>query len=270
MSSPTLTRPDWSSPDGSAEPPTRPSLVKLTVVEMRKMIDTRAGFWLLVSIGLISLAAVIIQLIWGDSDTQTLSGFFRWSLFPVGILLPVLGILTVTTEWSQRTALATFTLVPERHRIVVAKFVAASIFAALSLITSLLFSALGNALGLLFTDSTGGGGGSWSLPASNLGQALLFQVLGVVMGVAFGMLLMNTPVAIVLYFMLPTVWQILTTLISAIRDAAEWLDLNRAMEPLSDGSVHGDGWGQLVTSSLVWIVVPLVLGTIRLLRREVK
>jgi ABC-2 type transport system permease protein len=266
MSAETLTRLDWSAPDGSTAPPARPSLVRLTVVEMRKMIDTRAGFWLLVSIGLISLAAVTAQLIWGDADARTLTGYFTLSLYPVGILLPVLGILTVTTEWSQRTALTTFTLVPERHRIATAKLASAIIFGALSLVASLLFSVLGNALGILLRDSPG----NWSLPASNLLQALLFQVLGVVMGVAFGMLLMNTPLAIVLYFMLPTGWQILTSVITAIRDAAEWLDLNGTMEPLSDGSLHGQGWAKLATSALVWIVVPLVFGTIRLIRRELK
>jgi len=266
MSSSTLSRPDWSDPDGFATPPTRPSWARLTVVEMRKMIDTRAGFWLLVSIVLISLAAVIIQLIWGDADARTLSGYFTLSLYPVGVLLPVLGILTVTSEWSQRTALITFTLVPERHRIVIAKLAAASIFAALSLVVSLLFSVLGNALGILLRDS----GGSWSLPAANLGQALVFQVLGVLMGVGFGMLLMNTPLAIVLYFMLPTVWQILTSLITAIQDVAGWLDLNVTMEPLSRGDVHGEGWAKVATSVLVWTVIPLILGTLRLLRREVK
>ena len=266
MSARTLIRPDWSSPDGCAEPPTRPTLARLTVVEMRKMIDTRSGIWLLVSIGLISLAAVVVQLIWGDADARTLSGYFRLSLYPVGILLPVLGILTVTSEWTQRTALTTFTLVPERHRIVIAKLAAAGLFAALSLIVSLLFAVLGNALGLLQADSDG----SWSLPAAHLGQGLLFQVLSVVMGVAFGMLLLNTPMAIVLYFVLPSVWMFLTALISAIEDAVGWLDLNSTMDPLSAGTLHGDGWGKLATSGLVWIVVPLILGTFRLLRREVK
>jgi ABC-2 type transport system permease protein len=266
MSTATLTHSDWSSPEGSLAPPARPGLGRLTVVEMRKMIDTRSGFWLLVSIGLVSLAAVIIQLIWGDADARALSNYFTLSLYPVGLLLPVLGILTVTSEWSQRTALTTFSLVPERHRIVIAKLLAASLFGVLSLAGSLLFSVLGHTLGIVLR----GTDPNWSLPAAHLGQALLFQVLGVVMGVAFGMLLMNSPLAIVLYFMLPTVWQILTSLIDAIQDAAAWLDLNSTMEPLSTGDLHGDGWGKLVTSSVVWIVVPLVLGTIRLLRREVK
>jgi hypothetical protein len=241
-------------------------LTRLAVVELRKMIDTRSGFWLLVGIGLISLAAVVLQLIWGDAHARTLSGHFRLTLYPVGLLLPVLGILTVTTEWSQRTALTTFTLVPERQRIAIAKLVAATVVGALSLLVSLLFSVLGNILGILLRDSDG----SWSLPAVNLAQALLLQVLGVVMGVAFGMLLMNTPLAIVLYFMLPAVWQILTTLIEAIQDVAGWINLNATMEPLSHGAVRGEGWARLATSTLVWIVLPLVLGTFRLIRREVK
>jgi ABC-2 type transport system permease protein len=266
MSASTLSRPDWSSPEGSLPPARRPSLARLTVIEMRKMIDTRAGFWLLLSIALISLAAVAIQLIWGDADARNLEGYFTLSLYPVGLLLPVLGILTVTTEWSQRTALATFSLVPERHRIVIAKFAAVTVFATLSLLTSLLISALGNGLGLLLVE----GDGSWSLPVANIFQALLFQVLSAVMGVGFGMLLMNTPLAIVLYFMLPTVWQILTGLITAIQDAAEWLNLNGTMEPLTDGSLSGDGWGKLAVSSVVWIVLPLLAGSYRLIRREVK
>jgi ABC-type transport system involved in multi-copper enzyme maturation permease subunit len=266
MSVPTQDRLDWSSPTDSTEPLTRAGLPRLTVVEMRKMIDTRSGFWLLVSIGLVSLAAVTIQLIWGDADARTLAGYFRLCQYPVGILLPVLGILTVTTEWSQRTALTTFTLVPERHRIVIAKLAAAAIYGALSLVVSLLFSVLGNGLGIALRDADG----SWSLSAGHLGQALLFQVLGAVMGVGFGMLLMNSALAIVLYFMLPTVWQILTALISAIQDAAAWLDLNVTMEPLSQGEVAGEEWAKLGTSVLLWIVVPVVLGTLRLLRRELK
>jgi hypothetical protein len=136
----------------------------------------------------------------------------------------------------------------------------------LSVLTSLLVSVLGNLLGIALNRGDGG----WDLTAATLGQAVLLQVLAVVMGVAFGMLLMNTPTAIVLYFMLPTVWQILTATISAIRDVADWLDLNSAMEPLVGGTVAGDGWGKLATSSLVWIVIPLVLGSIRLIRRELK
>jgi ABC-2 type transport system permease protein len=263
----TMDRPSWSDADGPVEPPSRSSLASLTWVEMRKTVDTRSGFWLLLVIALLSLAAVSVQLIWGaEEDSGNLAGYFQFSLVPVALLLPVLGILAVTTEWSQRTALTTFTLVPERHRIVIAKIAASVVFAVLSIVTSLVVSVLGNLLGIALDRGDGG----WNLTAGMLGQAVLLQVLGVVMGVAFGMLLMNTPTAIVLYFMLPTIWQLLTATISAIEDVADWLDLNTAMNPLASGELHGDGWGKLATSAAVWIVIPLVLGSIRLVRRELK
>jgi ABC-2 type transport system permease protein len=251
-------------------PPRRPGLAKLTVVEMRKMIDTRAGFWLLAVIGLLSIAAVVIQLIWGGNggvDSRTMRGFVEISTIPAMLLLPVLGILAVTSEWSQRTALATFTLVPERERVAVAKLAAASIFAVLSVVVILLVSALGNALALMLTSADG----NWSLPASTIGQLLLLQVLNAVMGVGFGMLLLNTPAAIVLYFVLPTVFQIITATVKSIQNTVEWLDLNGAMTPLSDGSVHGgQAWAKLATSAVLWIGVPLLVGMTRLLRSEVK
>ena len=37
------------------------------------------------------------------------------------IILPLIAILAVTSEWSQRTGLTTFTLVPHRGRIIAAK-----------------------------------------------------------------------------------------------------------------------------------------------------
>ena len=43
---------------------------------------------------------------------------------PQKILLPVLGILAITSEWSQRTGLVTFTLAPNRGRVLLAKVTA--------------------------------------------------------------------------------------------------------------------------------------------------
>lgn len=260
MSTATLDRPE------AAKRTPGPGLARLTHIEMRKFVDTRSGLWLLVVIGLLSGVLVAVQLIWGDDSDGDLRGFLEPSLFPVGILLPVLGVLTVTTEWSQRTALTTFTLVPRRSRILIAKLAAALVFSVLSVVVSLAFSAVGTAL----AGALDRGDGSWSLPAGTLGQAVLFQVVNVVLGVAFGMLLLNSPVAIVSLFVIPTAFQIITQLVTAIEDVARWLDINQASGPLSSGSMTGDDWQHLATSSLLWIVVPLVLGSIRLLRREVK
>jgi hypothetical protein len=67
------------------------------------------------------------------------------------------------------------------------------------------------------------------------------------------------------------VWGILTGLIPSLRTTAEWLDLNRTMNPLFMGSsLTGEQWAQLGTSVGVWVALPLVIGMWRLTRAEVK
>ena len=41
------------------------------------------------------------------------------------VILPIIAILSVTGEWSQRSGLTTFTLVPHRGRVIPAKVVVA-------------------------------------------------------------------------------------------------------------------------------------------------
>ena len=103
---------------------TKPSLGRLTLVELRKMADTRAGFWLLVVTALLTIVtAVIAGLTFGDTD-KTLLNMMAVTVQPASILMPVVGILLVTSEWSQRTAMVTFALVPERGRVLMAKLLA--------------------------------------------------------------------------------------------------------------------------------------------------
>ncbi|GAA4723809.1 ABC transporter permease [Phytohabitans rumicis] len=240
-------------------------MTTLTMVELRKMADTRAGFWLLAVVALAYAALVTVIIFVADAPDLTFQSLFQATLLPSGILLPVLGILSVTSEWTQRGALTTFTLVPERWRVAAAKLLAAAVLAALSVAAGLVFAAVGNLVGMAVAD----GDGSWHLGASALGGAVLFQVINVVMGVAFGMLLMNSALAIVMFFVLPSIWGVLTGMIGALRTPAEWLELSVTMQPLAEDTMTGSGWAKLGTSVGVWVLLPLAAGLIRLMRREV-
>jgi ABC-2 type transport system permease protein len=239
---------------------TRPSLPRLSAVELRKMADTRAGFWLLLIVGLLGAAIVTITAIWGESHDQNFAGMFRGALWVVSVLLPVLGILAVTSEWSQRTALTTFSLVPGRQRVIGAKLVAGTGLALAAVAACLVAAAIGN----LFV------GGSWSLELSQLSNGALFEVLGMLGGIAFGLAFLSSPLAIVLYFVLPTAWAILGESIHALNKPAEWLDTSRSMEPLVDNAMAGGDWARLATSVALWVGVALVIGLLRLRRSELK
>lgn len=244
----------------------RPSLARLTAVELRKATDTRAGFWLLALLALAALVMVLVRMFTGAAEDRNLSDFFGIAQWPVGILLPVVGILAVTGEWSQRTTLSTFALEPRRERVVTAKLAAAVLMSAGVVVASLAWAALANVVAPLVTDANA----SWSFSGELLGRVLLFQVINVLVGTAFGLALLSTPLAIVLYFVLPTVLTILGSTISAFETPAQWLDLSGTTMPLIDGDMTGEAWGQLGTSLSLWLLVPLVFGTWRVLRSEIK
>ena len=90
-------------------------------------------------------------------------------------------------------------------------------------------------------------------------------------GFAFGMLLMNTAAAIVLYYVLPIAWSVLFTMVSALEDVAPWLDLNTAIAPaFEQETFRGDDWLHIAVAGTIWVLIPFALGMVRLLRREVK
>jgi ABC-2 type transport system permease protein len=245
----------------------RVGLARLIRVELRKVVDTRSGMWLLISIGLLTIAAVAIYLFAAPTEDLTYEGFAGITATPQGFLLPVLGILAVTSEWSQRTGLVTFTLEPSRGRVVAAKFAAVVALGLAAVAIALALGALFNVLGTGIQD----GSGDWNLGLAGGRDFTLLQLMSVVQGLAFGMLLMNSAAAIVLYFVIPTAFSILFGLVTALEDAAPWIDLGTAQGPLfDDHSLTGTEWAQLLVTTVIWIVVPLVLGILRLLRAELK
>src|SRR4029079_10431499 len=121
---------------------------RLVRVELRKLADTRAGRWLLISIVALTLLVLIIQLavVLGNDLHPKFVDFLQGMNTPMAILLPVLGVLSITSEWSQRTAMVTFTLEPSRMRVVTAKLVSLVIVSVLALVVGLVLGAVANVL----------------------------------------------------------------------------------------------------------------------------
>lgn len=260
----TATVPSTASTPSPGSAPA-PSLLRLTRVELRKTSDTRAGFWLLLVVGLTTVAAVALLLFAGDEQDRTLANYFAITQLPISLLLPVLGILLVTSEWSQRTAMTTFALVPARSRVLTAKVLAATVLGVLGVAAAAVASALGAFLTPVLTSD----GAAWSLSGAQVGQVLVAQVVTVLVGVAFGMLLLSSPLAIVLYFVLPTVVTVVSNTVGSLTWMRDWLDLGTTLAPMYDGTLDGQGWAQVATSLALWGVVPLVAGWVRIERSEI-
>ena len=104
---------------------------------------------------------------------------------------------------------------------------------------------------------------------AGFGDITVLQLLGILGGLAFGMVLLNSAAAIVLSFALPTVFAIVFQW-SKIASAAPWVDPSTAQSPLQNHDASGKDWAHLAVNTLIWVVLPLAVGAWRLMRSEVK
>ncbi|RVX41860.1 hypothetical protein EDD27_4442 [Nonomuraea polychroma] len=235
---------------------------RLLSVETRKLFDTRSGKIMTVILLFLTLASIVARGVVSGPQLQTL---VHTAGIGFGILLPVIGILTVTGEWSHRTALTTFVLEPRRRRVLAAKCLpplittaAASLFAMLVAVPVTAAVASAQAVPA-----------NWEIASVTLLGWAVANVLVVAMGLSVGMLLLNAPAAIVIYLATPMLWSVVAQLGATGEVLTEWLDLGTAAAPLMSGDMTGGDTARLAVSVIFWIVIPMTLGVARVTRKEV-
>ncbi|MBO9520088.1 MAG: ABC transporter permease [Nocardioidaceae bacterium] len=241
---------------------------RLIGVELQKMFNTRSGFWLLTGGALLSVVATIIT-VFADPDLSY--GSFAAAIgAPLSIVLPMAGILAVTSEWSQRTGLTTFTLVPHRGQVIGAKLAATLLVGVTSIAIAFSVGALGNVAGsaLMGQDTV------WDISVGNALTIFFADGLGMLMGFMLGVLIRNSPGAIVGYFVYALVLPAAFGALAAFQDWFEriqgWVDFQFASGQLYDGGLTATEWAHLAVSGLVWLVIPLAVGLRLVVRSEVK
>jgi ABC-2 type transport system permease protein len=241
---------------------TRPGLGRLVAVELRKIVNTRAGFWLQLATVAITALVVTVRLVVGDAADHTFAAILDAGVKPAAVVLPIAGILLVTSEWSQRTGMITFALVPVRSRVLAAKLIASLVLAVTMVTVSVAIVAAGVLVAAPSVDAT------WSDAAILIAQSAVYLTTGMVVGVAFGMVLLASAPAIVALFALPITWTAVASL-SFFADAAPWLDTRLALGSLPREVLSTTQWAHAGTALALWMLLPLLIGIWRITRWEV-
>jgi ABC-2 type transport system permease protein len=250
----------------------RQSLVRLTQVELRKMFNTRSGFWLMASIAISAVLATGGVILWAADDQLTYSTFATAIRFPVVVILPLIAILSVTSEWSQRTGLTTFTLVPRRSRTIAAKAVASVLIAIGAMVLTFAVGALGN----LTSAAVTGTALVWDVTGTQCLYYVLGMVLSLLTGFMLGVLIRSSTGAIVAYFVLtfvlPTIFGLLAESQQWFHDLRPWVDIQFAQSGLFvfDEALTGEQWANIAVTGLSWLLIPLAIGLGLVMRTEVK
>jgi ABC-type transport system involved in multi-copper enzyme maturation permease subunit len=242
----------------------RPGLAQLTRVELRKAYDTRAGFWLLLSGVLLTLLTAGLTVFTGSEQDRTLSTVLDNSMQAINVLVPIVGILLVTSEWSQRTAQVTFTLVPQRGRVLAAKISASIVLALIAFVVAFGISAAFTAM------NPASFGDVWALDGSVIAQTALFTVISMLIGVALGAAILISAPAIVASFVLPIAFTAVTHIISGLDGVRNWLDQGEVLSNLTNHGLSGHEWAQVGTTLLLWLVTPMAIGLYRFTKGEIR
>ncbi|MQA82371.1 MAG: ABC transporter permease [Streptosporangiales bacterium] len=250
---------------GAASVAERPALPfgRLLAVEVRKLLDTRISKILLAILAALTVASITARGMVAGPDLELL---VRTAAIGFGTLLPVLGILSVTSEWSQRTVLTTFALEPRRGRVLAAKCLPPLLLAVVASVTAIVVAVPVTATVAMVQ----GEPAAWDVaPLALLGWTAT-NVLVVAMGMALGMLLLNAPAAIVICLSTVVLWTGVGRLGSVGAFLTEWLALNTAAIPLAAADMTSGDLARLATAVTFWIVIPLTLGAVRVIRKEVR
>ena len=246
-------------------------LSRIVSVELRKSFDTRSGFWLLASVGIAAVLATAATILFAPDAELTYDSFAAAIGFPMAVILPMIAVLSVTSEWSQRSGLTTFTLVPHRGRTILAKAIVAVSIGVVSMLLAFAVGALGNVVG----SALAGVDQVWDVSFIDVTDIILFNILNMMIGFMLGVLIRNSAGAIVAYFVysfvLPTLSMVLAASQGWFKDIQSWVDFNWAQGALTDGgSMTTDQWAQLGVTGVFWLVIPLAIGVRMVLRSEVK
>ena len=233
----------------------------LTSVEFRKMTDTRSGRWLIATI-LTIITGVLTWKVAHPSIRPAFENYGDASAVFVAFLAPLIGLLAITSEWTQRTALTTFTLAPRRMPVFAAKYVASIALTLGLLAVSVLlaggFTLLGGAIH---------GNGTFAGLPTEVRTYAIIAVLQVTMAMAFGLLAAQTPLAITAFLIAPTAWGAFSS--NVLKGASPWFDVFSAYDRLAS-SQPLEHFGQTLSAVSLWVLLPSALGLVRSLRREVK
>jgi ABC-2 type transport system permease protein len=235
---------------------------RLLRAECRKATDTLAARWLLAAAVALALAAQAIPLAFPHEVTQDRASFLTWAGLGLTRLLPVALMLTMTAEWSQRTALATFTVESRRGRVLAAKVLAA---VAITIVGGSLAFGIAQAGLAVATVAGHHPAGGWSGPELAGFAAFLLCTSGV--GIAVGSAVHNTAAAVVTYFALAALTSLL--LIPAVAKVGTYANPSQTFGWVLTGNWPGHG-PQIASSAAIWIALPLAIGTVRTLRRDVR
>jgi ABC-2 type transport system permease protein len=251
-------------------------VVRLIRAEFRKLLTTQVWFWLLlatIALGALLAVAQIAPSGGIRTEDKVPDLFAAYAASPGYLVVFILGVLGVTTEFRYQTITPTVLQTPSRWSIITAKMITYAIVGILYSIVALVFEA---AVGVPWLSTKGidvhlGNGDVQHAIIGTFGVIALFGIVGL----GFGALLRNQVVAVVVGILFLVVIENVFLAIPGLKHAWPYTPNGGVQAILytnGDKTVNGvhllpTGAGVVVL--LLWAFVPAILGAAFTMNRDI-
>jgi ABC-2 type transport system permease protein len=249
-------------------------VVRLIRAEFLKLRTTQVWFWLLIAAVAISALTVIGPIASGDVNNGDDVAAMFTSAGLAYIVIFVLGVLGVTTEFRYQTITPTVLATPSRWAIVTAKMIT---YALVGVIYALICLIIQLAIALPWLSANGT---KYSLSSHHVPRALLsvFIVLALfgIIGLGVGALLKNQIVAVSIGVVFLLVLQNIVVAIPGVKHAFPYLPggavaaitaITKSDHDANGVQLLSVGGGIVVL--LLWAIIPAILGASFTLNRDI-
>ncbi|MFT4050942.1 MAG: hypothetical protein QM677_01685 [Microbacterium sp.] len=229
-------------------------IADLTLLELRKILSTRGTRWVLIVTvflsALMGLGAIVLSTVTGSSKTEFAIAAVGLSL-SVLLFSPIVAILVVSGDWQSRDVMTLFALVPRRAGVFWSKAIATVVLVVGLLAASLIVALVTTVLVALFS----GRQFAWGTGiGTGFGLIVSGALAGTLSGIAIGSALLRPAVAIVVVILANLgVDPALSLLPNGIGSYLQYRAIPNAF------AGDATGW-MVITSTLLWVIVPGIIG----------
>jgi ABC-2 type transport system permease protein len=252
-------------------------MTRLVAAEFRKLLTTQVWFWMLVGTVVVAALLAVAQVAPSDgirSEQDFPDLFAAFASTPAYVLLFVLGVLGVTTEFRYQTITPTLLQTPSRWAVVTSKMITYAIVGVLYALVALVVEAV---VGLPWLSAKNvdvhlHNGQVWH---AIWGTFVVITLFGII-GLGIGALLKNQVVAVVVGILFLVVLENVLLAIPVVKHAWPYMPnggvqaiLRTSGDSDTANGVHLLSAGGGVIVLLLWAFVPAIIGASVTMNRDI-
>lgn len=236
-------------------------LSSIIKAEARKATDTQVARTIIVTTLFLTVAMFLMTIFRYKEAGSWIRPFVAISN-PVTTLLAIIFIMLVCEEWTRGTALITYSFVPRRNRVILAKFIVLIIFYIGITVVLFILSALAS----IISSSMYSYSIIWSQSFASVVLLILPLLINLLFGFSIALVVQETTVALGLYFVIPPI-TVIASQLPTIGLYCKWFSLEHSSSLFIAGSSEVSAL-QYMSSIVIWVIIPCILGSIRNMKRD--